>query len=119
DIGYMVETPASYPNLTVVENLQVYHTLRGLKEPRASDQIVDTLDNDRANEVLVKQGIKVSKTKAGPLASMDRRGLEQPELLSKDLFNAGLAVRSFHIVQEDLESFFLRMIQPSIHTNQA
>ncbi|MBP7802831.1 MAG: ABC transporter ATP-binding protein [Saprospiraceae bacterium] len=232
DIGYMVETPASYPNLTVVENLQVYHTLRGLKEPRAIDQIVDTLeltayrsvqakylslgnnqrlglakallhhprllildepingldpagivkireylgklakeegatiflsshilseiaklatrigivhqgrliheintedlpqlvhktlyidtlDNDRAYEVLVKQGLKVSKAKAGPLICKDKRGLDQPELLSEDLFKAGLAVRSFHIVQEDLESFFLRMIQPLPHTNQA
>lgn len=232
DIGYMVETPASYPNLTVVENLRVYQTLRGMKDLTDLDQIIDilelsafrsvpakylslgnnqrlglakalihrpkllildepvngldpagivkireylgrlakeegttiflsshilseiarlatrigivhqgrliheinteglphlvhktlyidTLDNDRAYEVMVNKGINVSKSKTGPLISRDKRILDMPELLAEDLFKAGLAIRSFHIVQEDLESFFLRMIRPSIHSNQA
>lgn len=43
DIGYMVETPCSYPNLTVKENLNIYYKLRQLKDPLLIDLIIGKL----------------------------------------------------------------------------
>ena len=43
DVGYLVETPYSYPNLSVIENLTVYHTLRQLKEKKLIDEIIEKL----------------------------------------------------------------------------
>jgi ABC-2 type transport system ATP-binding protein len=42
-VGYLVETPAAYPELTVVENLGVFARLRGLTDPRAVDDVVEQL----------------------------------------------------------------------------
>lgn len=42
-VGYLVETPAAYPELTVVENLSVVARLRGLTDPRAVDDVVERL----------------------------------------------------------------------------
>ena len=43
DIGYMVETPYSYPNLSVTENLKVYYKLRQLSNPSLIDDIIEAL----------------------------------------------------------------------------
>ncbi|MEZ4905424.1 MAG: hypothetical protein R2822_28510 [Spirosomataceae bacterium] len=43
DIGYMVETPYSYPNLSVKENLKVYYKLRQLNNPYLIDNIIEKL----------------------------------------------------------------------------
>jgi len=43
DIGYLVETPHAYPNLTVRENLAIFHDLRDLRKPEAIDAIIDRL----------------------------------------------------------------------------
>lgn len=42
-IGYLVETPYSYPNLSVVENLKVYYHLRQLRDPSLIDSIIEKL----------------------------------------------------------------------------
>lgn len=43
DIGYMVETPSAYPNLSVLENLKVYYKLRQLTNPALMDDIIGKL----------------------------------------------------------------------------
>lgn len=43
DIGYLIETPHAYPNLSVVENLQVICKLRGIKNSAAIDRIIHQL----------------------------------------------------------------------------
>jgi len=43
DVGYLVETPYSYPDLTVKENLEVFHRLRGLKDKKLIDNVIDKL----------------------------------------------------------------------------
>lgn len=43
DVGYMVETPHSYPELTVVQNLELVRRLRRVDNPRALDDIVRLL----------------------------------------------------------------------------
>lgn len=46
EVGYMVETPYSYPDLTVKENLEVCYRLRGLKEKKQIDNIIQVLQLD-------------------------------------------------------------------------
>ncbi len=43
DVGYLVETPHSYPDLTVKENLELYCRLRGLADKRLVDGVIGKL----------------------------------------------------------------------------
>lgn len=43
EVGYLVETPYSYPNLSVRENLEVIYRLRGLKDKSRIDHIIKVL----------------------------------------------------------------------------
>jgi len=43
DVGYMVETPYSYPELTVFDNLEIVRQLRGIKDKSATDKIIHKL----------------------------------------------------------------------------
>ena len=43
DIGYLVEIPYSYPNLTVRENLEIIRRLRFISDESAVDRIIDQL----------------------------------------------------------------------------
>ncbi|MBN1599285.1 MAG: ABC transporter ATP-binding protein [Bacteroidales bacterium] len=43
EVGYLVETPHSYPNLTVTENLKVIYNLRGLKEKSIIKDVISIL----------------------------------------------------------------------------
>lgn len=43
NVGYLVETPYSYPDLTVKENLEVFYQLRGLKDKNQIDRIISVL----------------------------------------------------------------------------
>lgn len=42
-VGYMVETPYAYPELTVEENLDLFRRMRQIKEPDAVKRIIDEL----------------------------------------------------------------------------
>lgn len=42
-VGYLAETPYAYPELTVIENLEIFRRLRRLKEPRSVDIVCDKL----------------------------------------------------------------------------
>ncbi|WP_434509759.1 ABC transporter ATP-binding protein [Desulfitobacterium sp. AusDCA] len=43
NVGYMVETPNAYPELTVYENLEIARKLRNIKERSATKRIVEKL----------------------------------------------------------------------------
>lgn len=43
DVGYLIETPYSYPNLSVYENLEVICKLRGLSDKSLINEITDRL----------------------------------------------------------------------------
>lgn len=43
EIGYLVETPNAYPNLSVAENLKVYYQLRALSKPKLIADIITKL----------------------------------------------------------------------------
>src|SRR5215472_8583611 len=42
-VGYLVETPYAYPELTLRENLEVFRRLRGLRDPNAVERIIERL----------------------------------------------------------------------------
>lgn len=43
NVGYLIETPCSYPNLSVIENLEVIFKLRGLTDKYLIDEIIERL----------------------------------------------------------------------------
>lgn len=79
-VGYLVETPRAYPNLSVAENLHVYYTLRQLDRPALVDEIIEKLK-------LAKY--RHTKAKHLSLGNQQRLGLakalmHQPRLLFLD-----------------------------------
>lgn len=80
DIGYLVEKPCSYPNLSVAENLKVYYKLRQLTNPDLLDNIIEKLKLTRYRD---------TKAKVLSLGNQQRLGLakalmHQPKLLLLD-----------------------------------
>ena len=80
DVGYLVETPYSYPDLTVKENLEVFHRLRGLKDKKLIDSVIDKLQLSQ---------YKDKKAKYLSLGNCQRLGLakaliHKPKLLILD-----------------------------------
>lgn len=223
DVGYLVETPYSYPNLTVKENLEVCYQLRGLQDKKQIDKIirvlqlepyankkarylslgngqrlglakallhnprllildepingldpagiveireflkdlvknhqttiflsshilseiskvatrigivhngrlikeintnelesqrirklcVNTPDNDRAVKTLKSNNFAVAMNELGVVESFDRKAIAEPEIISTLLVNSGLPPRMLHVIEEDLETYFLRII---------
>jgi ABC-2 type transport system ATP-binding protein len=43
NVGYLVETPYSYPELTVMENLEIVRRLRGIGDKRSVDTVMEKL----------------------------------------------------------------------------
>jgi ABC-2 type transport system ATP-binding protein len=44
DVGYLVETPSAYPDLTVRENLEMVRSLRGIKDAKSIDVVMEKLN---------------------------------------------------------------------------
>ncbi len=80
DIGYLVETPYSYPNLSVYENLKVIYKLRQLTNPKVIEDIIEKLKLTKYRNI---------KAKAISLGNQQRLGLakaliHKPKLLVLD-----------------------------------
>ncbi len=80
DIGYLVETPYAYPNLSVYENLEVIYKLRQLPHPKVIDNIIEKLKLTKYRDI---------KANALSLGNQQRLGLakaliHQPKLLILD-----------------------------------
>ena len=54
EIGYIIETPYSYPELTVQENLEIASTLRGLRNKDIIDWVTEKLKLDQYKDKQVK-----------------------------------------------------------------
>jgi ABC-2 type transport system ATP-binding protein len=54
EVGYIVEAPTAYPNLTVRENLELFLRLRKLKEKKLIDNFIEKLKLGEYQNVLVK-----------------------------------------------------------------
>lgn len=101
DVGYLVETPFSYPNLTVKENLEVYYQLRGLKDKKQIDKIISVLQlgqykNKKAKFLSSGNGQRLGLAKAlihnpkllildEPINGLDPAGIVEIREFLKDL----------------------------------
>ena len=54
EIGYIIETPYSYPDLTVQENLEIVSTLRGIRNKDVIDWVTEKLKLDQYKDKQVK-----------------------------------------------------------------
>jgi ABC-2 type transport system ATP-binding protein len=117
DIGYLVETPYSYPNLSVTENLQVYFKLRQLTNPMLIDDIIEKLKltnyRDKKAKVLSlgnQQRLGLAKALMHkpkllildePINGLDPEGIVEVRELLKDLAGKGSTIfLSSHILGE-------------------
>lgn len=117
DIGYMVETPFSYPNLSVSENLKVYYKLRQLTDPTLIDDIIEKLGltaykDKKANVLSLGNHQRLGLAKAlmhkpkllvldEPINGLDPEGIVEVRKLLKDLSNNGSTIfLSSHILGE-------------------
>lgn len=117
DIGYLVETPYSYPNLSVYENLKVYYKLRQLSDPNLIEEIIEKLKlniyRDKKAKVLSlgnQQRLGLAKALMHkpkllildePINGLDPEGIVEVRELLKELANNGSTILlSSHILGE-------------------
>ncbi len=117
DIGYLVETPYSYPNLSVRENLKVYYKLRLLSQPGLIDSIIEKLklteyQNKKAKVLSLGNQQRLGLAKAlmhrpkllildEPINGLDPEGIVEVRELLKDLSQNGSTILlSSHILGE-------------------
>ena len=103
DIGYLVETPHSYPELTIEENLKVIYTLRHLDDKKLIDDIIYKLKltqykNKKAKYLSMGNNQRLGLAKAlmhkprllildEPINGLDPAGIVEIRELLKDLAN--------------------------------
>lgn len=117
DIGYLVETPYSYPNLSVYENLKVFYKLRQLTKSSAIDDIIEKLKltknrNTKASALSLGNQQRLGLAKAlihspkllildEPINGLDPEGIvEVRELLIELAKNGSTIFLSSHILGE-------------------
>lgn len=116
-IGYMVETPYAYPNLSVTENLKVYYKLRQLTNPTLIDDIMEKLKltnfkHKKANILSLGNHQRLGLAKAlmhnpkllildEPINGLDPKGIVEVRELLINLANNGSTIfLSSHILGE-------------------
>jgi ABC-2 type transport system ATP-binding protein len=118
NVGYMVEIPYSYPDLTVHENLEIIKRMRFISDPNAVDSIIEKFQLDPYQDVLAKNLSHGNKQRLGlakamihnpdilildePTNGLDPVGIvEIRELLQELAFNKGVTIFiSSHILGE-------------------
>jgi ABC-2 type transport system ATP-binding protein len=118
DIGYLVETPCSYPDLTVRENLDIVCELRNLSDKRCVDDVMSKLgitqySNRKSKNLSLGNGQRLGLAKAlihnpsilildEPSNGLDPAGIvEIRELLIDLATNCGVTIFiSSHILEE-------------------
>ncbi len=80
DVGYIVETPSAYPNLSVRENLQIFVYLRKLSKKKSIDATIDLL------KLKNYQNIKAKHLSSGNLQrlALAKALIHKPKLLLLD-----------------------------------
>ncbi|MEN6292345.1 MAG: ABC transporter ATP-binding protein, partial [Methanobacterium sp.] len=117
-VGYLVEVPYSYPQLTVKENLEIIRRLRLLPDSNAVDSVVEKLQlgpykNRKAKNLSLGNAQRLGLAKAlihnpeilildEPANGLDPAGIVEIRELLRDLaFNKGVTVFiSSHILGE-------------------
>jgi ABC-2 type transport system ATP-binding protein len=115
--GYLVETPFSYPNLTVYENLEVVYLLRNLKEKQAINSIIERLSLTSYRDVKCENLSLGNRQRLGlakalihnpevlildePINGLDPAGIMEVRDLLKELASNGCTIfLSSHILGE-------------------
>jgi len=117
-VGYMVETPHSYPELTVEENLNIYRKLRSITSPHAISNAMNQLKITRyaqkkAKDLSLGNAQRLGIAKAllhrpdilildEPVNGLDPSGIVEIRELLRDLaFNKGVTILiSSHLLEE-------------------
>lgn len=117
-VGYMVETPYAYPELTVKENLDIIRRLRLLDDQQAVGTVIDKLDltayeNIKASNLSLGNAQRLGIAKAllhqpdilildEPMNGLDPAGIVEIRELLQDLaFNHGVTIFiSSHLLGE-------------------
>ncbi|MDR0430288.1 MAG: ABC transporter ATP-binding protein [Tannerellaceae bacterium] len=117
NIGYMVEKPSAYPNLSVIENLAVYFELRQLKNKKLIGDIIEKLNlgnyaDTKAKYLSLGNGQRLGLAKAlmhspkllildEPINGLDPEGIVEVRKLLKELSLKGTTIfLSSHILGE-------------------
>jgi len=76
--------------------------------------IIDTKDKDAAKTKLINKGYSVNLSKEGNLELMENKAINHPEEIAAILVYAGLSPTLLKVEEEDLESYFLRIIEGGV-----
>lgn len=117
DIGYLVETSLSYPNLSVYENLKVIFKLRHLDNPKVIEDIIEKLKlskyrNMKSSSLSLGNQQRLGLAKAlmhspkllildEPINGLDPEGIVEVRNLLLELAKSGSTIfLSSHILEE-------------------
>lgn len=99
-VGYMVETPYSYPELTVKENLEIVRKLRGIKDRSRISWIMGLLKLEKYSSVKAKHLSLGNAQRLGIAKAL----IHKPEILILDEPTNGLDPAGIVEVRELLKS---------------
>lgn len=116
-VGYLVETPSAYPELTVVENLHIYYKYRKLNDPELIESIIHKLQLDTFRNVQTKNLSLGNKQRLGlakalfhkprllildePTNGLDPAGIVEFRRMLKDFSRQGVTIfLSSHLLDE-------------------
>ncbi|WP_218672912.1 ABC transporter ATP-binding protein [Halobacillus massiliensis] len=83
---------------------------RELEDQRMIKLVLETQGNRRAAQILREGGYTVWTNEKGRLETQDKRAVEHPEQIAKMLSDAHNPPKMLWLDEEDLESYFLRVI---------